>query len=175
VPIKRTARYVLYGAPTSGYAEYVSVTKRDAVATSTALVGANRPWVLSADRAARGFIQWDYPATTVRGAPSAPGCRATSVRDDSIRSGRIDVVAACDTPGTLLIKVTYDPGWHVTVDDVPTTTFMLSPAYLGVTVAGGTHSVTAHYTSAPWKTPLLLLGLVALVAAVPVTRRIRFA
>jgi hypothetical protein len=174
-PIKRTQRYALYSAPTSGYAEYVSVAKRDAIATSTDLVGANRPWVLAADRNARGFIQWDYPATTVRGAPSAPSCWGTSVRDDTIRSGRIDVVAACDTPGTLLIKVTYDPGWHVTVDDVPAATFMLSPAYLGVTVPAGTHSVTAHYTSAPSKTPLLLLGLLALVIAVPVTRRLRFA
>lgn len=174
-PIKRTSRYALYSAPTSGYAEYVTVSRRDAIATSAALVRANRPWVLATDRAARGFIQWDYPATTVRGAPSAPGCRATTVRDDSIRSGRIDVVVACDTPGTLLIKVTYDPGWRVTVDDVPAATFMLSPAYLGLTVPGGTHSITARYTSAPAKMPLLALGLIALVAAVPITRRLRFA
>jgi len=152
------------------------VTKRDAIATSTALVGANRPWVLATDRSARGFIQWDYPASSVRGAPSAPGCRATTVRDESIRAGRLDLVASCDTPGTLLIKVTYDPGWRVTVDDVPAATFMLSPAYLGVTVpGGGAHSVTARYTAAPSKTPLLLLGLLALVAAIPVTRRMRFA
>jgi hypothetical protein len=174
-PIKRTQRYALYAAPTSGYSEYVTVTKRDAIATSTALVRANRPWVLAADRTARGFIQWDYPATSVKGAPSAPSCRGTSVRDDSIRSGRIDVVAACDTPGTLLIKVTYDPGWHVTVDDVPADTFLLSPAYLGVTVPAGTHSVAARYTTAPSKMPLLILGLLALVVAVPITRRGRFA
>lgn len=174
-PIKRTARYALYQAPTSGYAEYVTVNRREAVASSPALVAANRPWVLSADRKARGFIQWDYPARTIGGAPSAPACSNGVTRDDTIRPSRIDVIASCETAGTLVIKVTYDPGWHVTVDDVPAMTFMLSPAYLGVTVPSGTHSITAHYTSAPSKMPLLALGLLALVAAVPITRRLRFA
>jgi uncharacterized membrane protein YfhO len=78
------------------------------------------------------------------------------------------------TAGTLLIKVTYDPGWRVTIDGVTADTFMLSPAYVRVTVPAGRHSVTARYSSAPSKVPLLILGLLALVAAVPVTRRVRF-
>lgn len=174
-PIKRTARYALYQGPTSGYAEYVTVNRREAVATSPALVAANRPWVLAADRKARGFIQWDYPARTIGGPPSAPACVNGTTSDDTIRPGRIDVIAACETAGTLLIKVTYDPGWHVTVDDAPVQSFILSPAYLGVTVPGGRHIVTARYTSAPSKMPLLALGLLALVAAVPITRRLRVA
>jgi hypothetical protein len=173
-PIARTQRYVLYGAPSTGYAEYVTSTRREAVGTSTALVRANRPWVLAADRAQRGFIQWDYPASTIGGAPSLPACAGGTTRDEAIRPGRLDVRASCGSAGTLLLKVTYDPGWRVTIDGAPADTVMLSPAYLGVVVPAGSHAVAAKYTSAPAKTPLLILGLLALVAAVPITRRLRF-
>ena len=69
--------------------------------------------------------------------------------------------------------MTYDPGWRVTVDGIPTETFMLSPAYLGATLPAGSHRVAAEYTPVPSKMPLLALGVLLLAAAVPISRALR--
>ena len=90
-----------------------------------------------------------------------------------VQASRLDLVASCDAVGTLLLKVTYDPGWQVTVDGKPVETFMLSPAYVGVAVPAGTHNVSARYVPVSTKTPLLLSGALLLVAAVPLARRLR--
>jgi hypothetical protein len=60
----------------------------------------------------------------------------------------------------------------VTIDGVAVETFMLSPAYLGVVVPPGTHQVIARYEGVSERMPLLALGLVALGASVPVSRRL---
>jgi len=61
----------------------------------------------------------------------------------------------------------------VTIDGVATDTFMLSPAYLGVVVPGGSHLVIARYEPVPTKMPLLVFGLLVLAAAVPASRKLR--
>lgn len=160
--LRKTARYTLYQAPTSGYGEYVTVTRRQAVATSGDLVRANRPWLLDAARSQRGFIQWDYPAVATRGDLPASGCTQSAVSDTHIAAERLDLATSCDSAGTLLIKVTYDPGWRVTVDGSSVATFMLSPAYLGAVIPAGTHAVTAQYNGAPAKMPLFVVGLAVL-------------
>ena len=174
-PIKRTTRYVLYQAPPSAHAEWVSVRQRDATATQGDLVTKDRAWLLAPDRNARGSIRWDYPAHGVVDANLPPTCSRGDVRDDALRPASLDLTVSCDSSGTLMVKMTYDPGWRVTIDGAPTDTFMVSPAYLAVVVPAGTHHVDAQYTSVPEKGPLLALGIVALVAAVPVSRRLRLA
>ncbi|MDQ2951664.1 MAG: hypothetical protein M3R54_05320 [Chloroflexota bacterium] len=170
---KKTARYTLYQAPSSGYGEYVRVTAREAVATSPDLVRADRAWLLASDRTARGYIQWDYPARQTAGAAPNAGCVNGVTGQETVSPGRIDLVARCETAGTLLLKVTYDPGWQVTVDGTDTKTFMVSPAYVGVSVPAGTHAIAARYQGAPLKMPLLGVGLLAAALAVPVCRRLR--
>ncbi len=170
-PLRKTTRYTLYQAPTTGFGEYVSVTRRQAVASSGDLVRANRPWLLDASRPQRGFTLWDYPATATRGDVPAPGCTKNAVSDAHVVAERIELATSCDSAGTLLIKVTYDPGWRVTVDGSPVATFMLSPAYLAAMIPAGSHSVAAQYTGAPAKMPLFVAGLVALAGAALLTRR----
>ncbi len=171
-PILRTGRYTLYEAPTSGYSEYVRVGERRAAASPAVLIAANRPWLLAPDRADRGFIQWDYPAPVPRGgADTAPSCANGATRDLRVEPARIDVTASCDGAGTLLLKVTYDPGWRVTIDGAAAETLMLSPAYLAVRIPPGTHTVSARYEPVAEKTPLFVLGALVLAAAVPLSRR----
>lgn len=172
-PILRTTRYVLYEAPTSGYAEYVSVVERRAASGPAELTTRNRTWLLAPDRAQRGFVRWDYPGASTGGALVPTACVGGATREEVARAARVDVVASCDGAGTLLLKVTYDPGWQVTVDGAPVETFMLSPAYLGLSIPAGTHRVSARYLPAGTRMPLLLGGILVLAAAVPVTRRLR--
>jgi len=60
----------------------------------------------------------------------------------------------------------------VTVDGQPVQTYMVSPSYPAIDLPAGTHDVQAVYTAAPIKTPLLVVGLVALLVAVLLRRRL---
>ncbi|TMC57125.1 MAG: YfhO family protein [Chloroflexi bacterium] len=171
--IRRTTRYTLYGAPTTGYGEWVSVSERRAATGPRELLAAGRPWLLARDRQTHGFLRWDYPRSGVVDSALPPACSRGTVRDDFVRAARVDLSVSCESAGTLLIKMTFDPGWHVTIDGVATDTFMLSPAYLGVVVPGGSHLVIARYEPVPTKMPLLVFGLLVLAAAVPASRKLR--
>ena len=71
----------------------------------------------------------------------------------------MDFVVGCPTDGTLVLKTTYHPGWHVSVDGQPVEAYMVSPSYIGVDLTAGRHQVTAEYRPDPLKLPLLLIGL----------------
>jgi hypothetical protein len=62
----------------------------------------------------------------------------------------------------VMLKVTYHPNWHVTVDGVEATTEMLMPSYIGVKVEPGTHQLLFEYRAQPWRSYLELSGLLTL-------------
>ena len=66
----------------------------------------------------------------------------------------------------MVLKVTYHPNWHVTVDGGEVATFMVSPSYLAFALPAGQHFITAEYRSAPLKDPLFFVGVVAALAAI---------
>ena len=76
----------------------------------------------------------------------------------------------------MVLKVTYHPNWHVTVDGREVTTFMVSPSYLAFALPAGQHFITAEYRSAPLKDPLFFLGAAAALGATLslVRLRVRF-
>ena len=47
---------------------------------------------------------------------------------------------------------------------------MVSPSYVGLSVPPGDHFVTVEYRSTPLKTPLLIVGVVLLIAVVAARR-----
>jgi uncharacterized membrane protein YfhO len=64
----------------------------------------------------------------------------------------------------VLLKVTYDPGWTVTVDGRPTPTEMIAPAFVGVRVGPGRHVVVFSYQGFSYYPELFVLALLALLA-----------
>ena len=73
----------------------------------------------------------------------------------------------------MVIKVTYHPNWHVTVDGAEVRTFMASPSYLAFALPAGEHFIVAEYRSTPIKAPLLALGSLVLAATVAFDQRRR--
>jgi hypothetical protein len=163
VPLRRTARYVLYEVPTSGYTEFATATTRETANTQVALFSSNRDWVRSSEPGARRFIHWDYPRVTPTGADPTGACGNADLRYERASASRIEALAACREAASLVFKVTYHPNWRVWVDDREVSTFMASPSYLAVSVPPGEHFVRAAYESTPLKTPLLGVGLFTLV------------
>lgn len=175
-PITRTTRYVLYAAPTTGYAVYGAIIDRESVRTQRGLFALNRPWFNGTDPAALRFHRFDFPAPTdATTAEESAGCTRPAYTYERVQPSRIDVVVGCPAPSTLVFKVTYHPNWHVTVDGRDVDAFMVSPSFVGVSLPAGDHFVTAEYRSTPVKAPLLALALFVLVVmvAVPFAPRLR--
>jgi hypothetical protein len=66
----------------------------------------------------------------------------------------------------LLLKTTYHPNWHATIDGIEAETVMLMPSFVGVKVLPGNHQVRLEYKPSPWRRvmgygSLLILGTIA--------------
>jgi uncharacterized membrane protein YfhO len=77
--------------------------------------------------------------------------------------GSFSAIIDANRPAVVLLKVTYDPGWRVTVDGVDVKPEMIAPALVGRTVSAGRHTILFHYAPYPYDAELLALGLVTLL------------
>jgi hypothetical protein len=165
-PLTRTSRYILYSAPGTGYAIYGALIDRQGLATQRDLFALNRPWFNGPDVAGLRFHHVDFPASTNRAsAETSGGCPDASYSYERGQPSRIDLLVSCPNASTLVLKVTYHPNWHVTVDGREAAIFMVSPSLVGVSLDAGSHFLTAEYRSTPLKTPLVIIGGVCLAAA----------
>ncbi len=66
-------------------------------------------------------------------------------RQDLLYAQRASATIFARRRSVVLLKVAFDPGWHVSVDGRPATTIMVAPALLGVEVPAGRHDVVFTY------------------------------
>jgi hypothetical protein len=155
-----TPHYILYEAPTTGYAELVGLSGSEPVPTQAALFTKMRAFVNGAGPDTGTYVRFEYPAPA--DAPAAgpvPRCASgAAITNEVVGPARLSVELACATASPVVLKVTYHPDWVVTVDGAAVQTFMVSPSYLGFILPPGRHSIVAEYRSAPVKAPLLGLG-----------------
>lgn len=165
VPIVSTPRYVLYRAPGGGYAEYASIVRTETPASQLDLFDRARAWLRGGSATAWQFARYAYRERAPAATPGTiADCPRPGISYTRAQSSRFDVVASCDSDSAMVIKATYHPNWHVTVDGVEVPTFMVAPSYLAFPVSAGQHFITAEYRSAPLKDPLFGVGAVTLVA-----------
>lgn len=164
-PLVRTSRYVLYEAPTTGYATFVALGPREHPATQLALVTRQRLWLASADPAAGRYIPFEFPSP-IDGPLPAGGCSRPTYEGERVGAARIEVTVSCPDVAALALKTTFHPNWRVTVDGVAQPTFMVSPSYLATVVPAGRHVIVAEYRSDPLRTPLLALGALVAIGVV---------
>ena len=77
-----------------------------------------------------------------------------------------------DRPGYLLLRMSYHPGWHATIDGAEAPTLPLVPSFVGIRLDPGEHEVTLRYRPDPSRAPLLAMGVIVLLAAAAFGRRI---
>ncbi|HEY3218400.1 MAG TPA: hypothetical protein VGK15_04855 [Candidatus Limnocylindria bacterium] len=174
VPVRAIGKYVIYAAPTTGWSTFALSYQTQGVSTDRALFF---DLLASTDvnrLADHTFTRYDYPAPEAALSAPQPRCYVDRhVAYERMQAGRYDGLLGCDSGTSLVIlKVTYHPNWHVTVDDRPVDSFMVSPGFVGFEVPSGNHFVTAQYVSTPLKTPLLAIGLLTVVGLVVLRRRI---
>lgn len=170
-PVVTTTRYVLYEAPTTGYAAYVATPARARPASRSDLITRQRLWLASAEPAAGHYIRFDFPAPLAADAPVG-GCSAPAYERERIAPARIEVTVSCPEAATLALKTTFHPNWLVRVDGLAQPPFMVSPSYLAVSVPAGRHVVVAEYQGSASRLPLALFGVLVAGAVVVLRRRI---
>ena len=124
-----------------------------------------------------------YPTIAFGGAPAAtptlgPGSTATGAAGRVVWTrSRLDIGlvtsrVVANRTSVVLLKSSFDPGWAVTVDGQPATTEMIAPAFVGVEVPAGAHTVTFVYRGSPYYPLLFLTSALSLVVVTLGRRRL---
>ncbi len=174
VPIISTPKYVLYHAPGGGYAEYAAVARSETFTSQFGLFQRARAWLRGGMATSWQFERYLYRqnSSTEVVAPLAD-CSRPTISYERAQPSRFDVLASCPDDSAMVLKVTYHPNWHVTVDGQEVATFMVSPSYVAFALPAGQHFVTAEYRSGPLKDPLFFLGAAAALGAIGLRLRPR--
>lgn len=173
-PVKATlidsqGRHTLWHVDTSGYLEVVDAAGPPITADRMNIGGQTRPFDNSPLLAAHV-----HPMIAFNGAPAAPNTivpgetfngPAGSVTleasnpDDGTFVGQV----VANRPAVVMLKTTFEPRWHVTVDGVDVQPQMIAPDFVGATVSAGRHTIRFEYMPINYYPALLALGLVTLV------------
>ena len=86
-------------------------------------------------------------------------------------SGSYAATIKADQPATVMVKVTYHPGWRVTLDGTPVKPIMLMPSFIGIPVTAGTHRIELTYAPGSLRLWLQILGILTLAGTVVVDRK----
>jgi hypothetical protein len=102
------------------------------------------------------------PTLPVGATPNTPAGTSTDVLDEA-RDGYFAGTVTASRTAAVVLKATYDPLWHVTVDGTAATPYMVVPGFVAVTVGPGRHSVVFQYVSYSHYGALLAIGALTLL------------
>ena len=171
-PLRTVGKYTIYVAPTSGWTTFAQTVSARAYASDYDLFYGERDATPQA--AGHAFTKLAYPAPATQESTATSACYDTRhLSYERMQDDRYDALLGCDGgPSLVVLKVTYHPNWHVTVDDREVPTYLVTPGFIGFDVPQGMHFVTARYVSTPLKTPLVAAGLLGLAGLVAFRRRL---
>ena len=174
-PVRTQGRWQLWSVPTSGYLRVVDTTP--AIQADRTNIGQRTASFLASELPAQGLV----PVIAFAGGKGAPPTDPTYARlpgaagtvtnpyerpDQGVFGGDVEV----NRPSVVMLKSTFDPGWHVTVDGKPADTQMLAPSYVGVAVSPGKHRIEFHYEPYRYYWVLLTIGGLTLLALALIPR-----
>lgn len=82
---------------------------------------------------------------------------------DMIFTARVSVPTNC-TECMVILKQTYHPNWHITVDGQTVTPIITFPFFIGIPVLAGTHTIMAAYQPSTSKVFLLWIEFLVLLS-----------
>ena len=173
--------YCLWALPHPGYIHVYDTT---GVLTATrADVGSRSQTLLASPLLGRArdlTVAFNGQAAATPTAPpgaapeGSPGRVLTEHAD--LAGGVARAVVRTNRRATVVLSVSYDPGWRATVNGHPAPTVMVAPALVGVVVGPGVHTVAFAYGGYGSYGPLFALAVavfVVLALAPLVWRRVR--
>lgn len=185
-PIGDFGRHRLYEVATTGYFDLVGSDltlvgdRDDWYPAASRWLGSDQPRVgrhptLRFDDATidyREFFPLSRAEALIPQAALPPAAARGRVVAEWIESNAYLARIQVERDSVLMLKATYHPNWHASVDGVEVGAAMLMPSYVGVAVGPGTHDVRLEYRSGFLRGALLLLGLCALPLIALAERRV---
>ncbi|MBZ0267925.1 hypothetical protein K8I85_07205, partial [bacterium] len=112
-------------------------------------------------------VDFRLPAAPAAAEPAGEVLQVTRTGDD------FDARVRVDRPAHVVLKMSFHPGWRVTVDGTRAETMQVLPSYLAVALPEGVHDVHFEWAPGPLKPILLALGLLPFAGLVFFERRRR--
>jgi hypothetical protein len=163
-----SGRHRLWLVATSGYMEVVD-TSGIVEADSSDMAAQMQPYLRSTafQQGELATVAYDggaaaTPTLPVTATPNSSPGTSTDVlveEQDGYFAGQV----TANRTAAVVLKATYDPGWHVTVDGRDATPYMVVPGFVAVTVAAGSHLVVFQYVGYAHYGLLLGIGAVTLI------------
>ena len=176
VRVERQGDYVLWRIVSAGYVQVVDT--RGAVSATSSDLGSFAatflPGLSSNDpifpTVAYGSGQ-AAPGTLLPGKqPTGPPGQVISERPD-LANGLLKTTVSVTRNCVVLLSVSYNTGWQVTVDGRASSTEMVAPALIGVRVGPGMHTLRFVYRGFPDYPQLFVLGGMGLIGLIVIERR----
>lgn len=175
-PLGTFGRHRLYGVVTTGYFDLgdtgatFSGEKRDFSAAASRWLNSGLPAageypaILLADETEASQTRYllSQAATVIPQLPPPPTAPRGRVLSEAVEGNGYRATVEANRASTLVLKVTYHPGWHATVDGADAPTMMVMPSYVGIRVGPGTHQVRLEYRPPPLRRVLLVVGVLTL-------------
>jgi hypothetical protein len=160
-----SGRHRLYLVATSGYLQVVD-TAGIIEANRSDMASQMQPFLKSA-----AFQQGELSTVAFNGGAAAPPTLPVGATPNSAPGTSTDVLAEAQNgyfagnvianrTAAVVLKVTYDPLWQVTVDGHAAKPYMVVPGFVAVTVGPGQHTVVFQYV--PYSHYAVLLGIGAM-------------
>jgi Bacterial membrane protein YfhO len=176
--IDRAGPYFLWFLPNNGYIQVVD-TIGPPLVENRAHMGADTSSFLESSDASEALYRVvafggrpaARPTLSTQTRPSGPPGQVLSQRNNLVE-GEFSTTIRANRTAVVLLKVSYDPGWTVTVDGKPVKTEMIAPAYVGVRVSRGLHVVKFRYQAFKYYPELFGLAALALLILAFGSRRL---
>jgi hypothetical protein len=102
------------------------------------------------------------PTLPIDATPNTPAGTSTDILVEA-QNGYFAATVIANRTAAVVLKVTFDPLWQVTVDGRAATPYMVAPGFVAVTVGPGQHSVVFQYVSYSHYGVLLGIGALTLL------------
>jgi hypothetical protein len=102
------------------------------------------------------------PTLPVTATPESPAGSSTDELVEA-QDGYFAGEVTANRTAAVVLKATFDPGWHVTVDGHTAQPYMVVPGFVAVTVGSGTHTVIFQYVGYSHYVLLFGIGAVTLL------------
>ena len=158
-----SGRHRLWLVPTTGYLQVVDtsgIIEADRADMAAQIQPFLRSTAFQRGELATVAFAGAAAATPTLPIGSTPNSPAGTSIDVAVRSqdGYFAGSVTANRAAAVVLKATYDPRWHVTVDGTAVTPYMVVPGFVAVSVGPGRHSVAFEYVAYSHYTLLLGLG-----------------
>ena len=171
IKLLQHGKHTLWETKSSGWLELVDTVAPPITADRTDIGKASAAFISSSQLLNLKFPTVAFagqegapPSLTGPAPANAPASGLIQTQDTPTPGGPYHGVVVAHRASVVLLKVTFDPGWHATVDGREVPTQMLAPSFVGVPVAAGRHDVVFTYVPAGGYPLLFLVGLLGLLA-----------